>query len=354
MIHIISGKPRGGKTLYAVRLIISELAFGTRPIVTNVPLNLGALAEYMVKTYPGRCVDVFSRVRILTDEETKFFFCYRPGCTIARLSKDEWAKGKVPDYSGITDHGVCWVIDEIQNFYGSRQWDQDNKGRDAMFFLSQHGHLSDTIIGITQAPKNIDTAFRRIAQDFTVVRNLSKERLGFFKLPAVFVRRTFFSEPGDSRQPASETKTFTLDVNGIAACYSTAAGVGMHDLMDADKTEKTKGVPWWVGVAGAVVVLFIIMSMAPAVLAKLFNPQIKTQVVRASESKAPQQNATPAVSKPTPVVVQQIPEKVEQTTPTGTATFDGKTFITMSDGSIRVVTRFGVQPYAAPVKKNIH
>ena len=45
-IHFISGKPGGGKSLYATKLVFEELRFGARHIVTNLALNIGELNAY--------------------------------------------------------------------------------------------------------------------------------------------------------------------------------------------------------------------------------------------------------------------------------------------------------------------
>jgi hypothetical protein len=46
MIHFVVGKPGGGKSYYAVRQLCHELLHGDRFIVTNLALNLDALADY--------------------------------------------------------------------------------------------------------------------------------------------------------------------------------------------------------------------------------------------------------------------------------------------------------------------
>ena len=62
-IHFISGKPGGGKTLYSVRLILDELVNGSRPIVTNVSLNLGRLNEYLQRAHPAAFARRFGTAR---------------------------------------------------------------------------------------------------------------------------------------------------------------------------------------------------------------------------------------------------------------------------------------------------
>jgi hypothetical protein len=266
-IHFISGKPGGGKSLYGVKLIVEELRYGSRPIYTNVPLLVGRLNEYLQED--DRLVDVVGRVRLLSDDEAQRFFTVRPnGAKIEVLTAAEWSQGRKPRYENITDRGVLYVIDEVHNFFNARAWAET--GRDVLFYLSQHRKLGDTVICITQAIGNVDKQFRSVTQDFTYIRNLTKERMGLFKLPAVFVRKTFGAPATDTSKPM-ETGTFRLDVSGLASCYDTAVGVGIH-ARGADLGERRKGMHWSLFLVGVPLLLMAIAYAVPRVGAKLFSP----------------------------------------------------------------------------------
>ena len=286
-IHFVSGKPGGGKSLYGVKLIVDELICGQREVFTNVPLRLDALNEYLQRRYPHKLVDI-ARIRILTDEETAFFWTFRPGgVRVGRLSKAQWQAGELPCYSGVKDEGVMYVIDEVHNYFGARQWAQT--GQDVLFYLSQHRKMGDTVICITQAVNNVDKQFRSVTQDFTFLRNLSKETYGKFRLPGVFVRKTFTSPPTET-SVAMETGTFRLDVSGLASCYSSEAGVGILGR-SADKQEVRKGLNMvWAGVL-VVVVGVLAVVVVPKAIAKQFSVTDKLPVVAADAFK---------VSKPLP------------------------------------------------------
>jgi len=265
-IHFISGKPGGGKTLYSVRLIVDEILHGHRTIITNVPIKLGHLNEYLQKEFDhGGGAE---RVWQLDDEQTKLFWTFRPGgVRIPYLKKEEWQAGKTPDYKDVKDEGVMYVIDEVHNFFGARQWAET--GRDVLFYLSQHRKLGDTVICITQAIGNVDKQFRSVTQDFTFVRNLSKERYGLFRLPACFIRKTFSSPPTDTSQPM-ESGTFTLDVSGLARCYDSAAGVGIHGRL-ADTKEQKKGMHWSVALGALAAIVLILFLGVPHAVGALFH-----------------------------------------------------------------------------------
>lgn len=277
-VHFISGKPGGGKTLYAVRMIVDELVKGHRCVVTNVAIKPGALNEYLQREYPERLVDLLNRLVILDDDTTGAFWSHRgPGSSGPRvLTADEWRAGVKPDYSGVKDSGVLYVIDEVHNFFNARAW--MDTGKDVLFYLSQHRKLGDTVIAITQAIGNVDKQFRSVTQDYTYLRNMCKERYGYFKLPALFMRQTYLSPATDTSVPM-ESGTFRLDVSGLASCYDTAVGVGIHGRV-GDVGERTKGIPWWVGVGLVILGVSTIAWGVPKGIGAMFKTALPaTQAV---------------------------------------------------------------------------
>lgn len=271
-IHAISGKPGGGKSMYSMKMILEELLYGTRVIITNVGVNLPRLNEYLQKEYPSRSIDLHKRIRLIDEEEMGVFFTIRPiGSKGPRvLTKKEWEAGMTPDYSGITDQGVMYVLDEVHIKFNARQW--MNTGQDVLFYLSQHRKLGDTVVWITQAINNVDKQFRSVTQDYTFIRNLSKERMSHFSLPSLFVRQTYTSPPSDNSTPM-ETGSFRMNVKGLASLYETAKGVGIHGRAGADTSEKKKGLPWYVGVIAVVLVVGLAYKFIPGMVANFFSPK---------------------------------------------------------------------------------
>ena len=278
------------------------------------------------------------RVWVLTDEQTAHFWTYRPcGVRVSRLNPQEWRDGKIPDYSVVKDRGVMYVIDEVHNFFGARQWAET--GRDVLFYLSQHRKLGDTVVCITQAINNVDKQFRSVTQDFTFVRNLSKERYGIFKMPAYFVRKTFTSPPTETSKPM-ESGTFTLDVRGLAACYDSAAGVGIHGR-GADMLERGKGLHWSWFVLILAVVVGVLFFGVPRAIASMFKSSSPAGIVRSSVAA----NSVPSVSPVSvaPVVVRGpvapvVAAGVSNVAPavyiSGVARAGDKWWVTLSDGRV--------------------
>jgi len=282
--------------MYAVRLILEELRLGRRAIMTNVPLHIGRLNEYVQSEYPRNECNVVGRVHLMTEEQTGEFWRYRPRWTQAAcLTKDQWRSGLKPSFAGIEDSGVMYVIDEIHNFFGARQWAET--GQDALYYLSQHRKLGDDVVCITQSVQNVDTQFRRVAQDYTYLKNLSKVKLGIMRMPSLFVRRTY-PEPitgGNTTMECLETGTFRLDVRGLGTLYDTAAGVGIHGRA-ADVGERKKGMNWIVAAVLVSVVIGALFMTVPKMLAGAFS---QTGIIASNEIGRRGTNApVPALAVP--------------------------------------------------------
>lgn len=257
-LHFISGKPGGGKSLFAMRLIVDELKRGKRQIVTNVAIRLSELQAYCVGC------DVNERVRILDMEECRRFWeCRQIGWNVSRVSEQAEKQGKLLDFAKCNSvngesasayelGGVMYVIDECHLFFGSRDW--ATTGRHASWYLTQHRKLGDDVVCITQAVEQVEVAFRRLAEDYTYVANLSKRKLFGFQLPSKFTTGTYLKPFSGSIRDAPLARTvFSLDVNGLGKCYDTAAGFGVVGRV-ADTNARRTGWPWQVGVG---IILFL-------------------------------------------------------------------------------------------------
>ncbi len=247
-IHFISGKPGSGKSLYGVHLLLKEITQGHRNVVTNLPLHPGRLNEYLQQKFPDRDLRLLQRLTILTEDQARTYWKFR--------GEDD---GKL---------GVMYQLDELHLFFGARDWMQT--GRDCLHYLSQHRKLGDVVIAITQSVSNVDKQFRSVAEDFTVLRNEYTAKFGPFRGRGRFVRKTYLSEPtGGGHQEPFETASFTLDVKGIASCYDTAKGIGIHGNA-ADKGRKASGWSiWWtiplgIGVASLAGIIPWVMAKGAA------------------------------------------------------------------------------------------
>ncbi len=273
-VEFISGKPGGGKSLSALRLISRVLQRTNMCVVTNLAIKPGELNAWLQQTYPEATINLHERLRLLNETETGQFWLYR-SCRIiedqhgrraewvqlAAVSEEEQKAGKHIDYSSCNGlPPVLYVIDEIHNYFNAREWMKT--GKEALFYLSQHRKLGDDVICITQSINNVDKQFRSVAQSFTYVTNLRKTKfLKLFTLPPLFVANTYLHPAtGAAGETAMEVHTFTLDLKGLAACYDTAAGVGIRGTL-ADTNEKPRGLPWWLFAVVPVLIIGFVWYM---------------------------------------------------------------------------------------------
>lgn len=278
MIEGYLGKPGGGKSYAATAEILRALEASDSVVVTNVALDLGAVAAYFAAK--GRDVDVASRVYVLRDDEAGTFWRVRlrrrsPGALYVgpvRLNAvydpdlkvpafpevqegeewdqylkayGEWAKaqdlarkrdkvqaesfdsselfGRPEDFA---PH--LYVIDECGLLFNSRCWMQ--RGRELVYWAAQHRKLGDTAVLIVQAASMIDKSLRELAQSWTVFSNGAYRNLGaFVRAPRYVFWRRYTGTPGPGNEPEC-TGRFSVDPAGVGACYSSRAGVGMRGV----------------------------------------------------------------------------------------------------------------------------
>lgn len=363
-IRFIVGKPGAGKGLVAVQWVVDELIHGTRPIIGNLALKVDpwcradgtpqmGLKAYLMKKV-GRDCGVDERVILLSDEQVNRFFLRRDRETECGVVKQKEGVIEVYETESAAGKPAFYVVDEAWKVFGARQWQSTGKG--VLFWAAQHRKLGDDCWIVTQHCKQVDVALRQVAQDFTEVKNHGKLRLGWFRRPSVFTTATYETEPGLMSEPM-ERRTFKLDVEGLAQCYDTSAGVGMRGGAVADVGERRRGLHWAWAVAGLILLLVGIWhvpwllgkgvragvrgSLAP--LHEITNQTssgaatvpgsnhvvvpVKLPMAPAVEERARRWEEKREVEKPAKRV-----EESEEVFITGLAQFGGRVWITMSDG----------------------
>jgi hypothetical protein len=270
-LYFVCGKVGAGKSYRGVVSIVDQLLHDDRLIVTNLPLNLGALADFLARRHPARDICLMdhrrpgrpgeemdadgmvfepSRIRMLQEDELAEFYRVRhqaaekapriehekgnrnPVC----LDFSQWLKGG--KFSG---RGVIYHLDELQLFYNVRKY--ADAPDEFPFYLSQHRKLGDDIYVYTQQPQNVDKMFRSFTQEFIYVVNIGKKRVGPFAAPKIF-RFAAYPEPftGQVGQICQYSGYFRMDYE-LAATYNTAAGIGI-EAAKADVGSKVKGLHW--------------------------------------------------------------------------------------------------------------
>lgn len=257
MINSIFGKIGGGKTLYTVAYeIIPELVEGYRTIVTNVALDLPALAQYLADTYPKlEPIDLHRRVRILTIEEMGEFFAHRENGVDLDIPSEEASKkganvcydfdprfGPERDGKGNYIHllgPVKYVLDEVHVRFDARGWQR--QGPHVTFYNSQHRKLDDEIVFVSQFPELVDKRLKAFSQEYIYAENNALVTFwSIFRAPSYFTVKSYLRERTGVNDVAQWTKRFSINLK-IAACYDTSAGVGIKGRKRPESRKK-KGI----------------------------------------------------------------------------------------------------------------
>jgi hypothetical protein len=195
-VRVIHGKPGSGKTCYCVSLLMKE--FGdwvrfershgerfARELFTNIPLNVEAINEFLVRSLLIRDVDVSPYIHSLGAD----FFT-------GQFSENDYfpdiRNGDKP-FSELTDEerSYWWyrfptksliVIDEVHHYLPSgRVTGEDLRGqKEFMNYISTHRHREQDLILLTQHVGNISYEIKKQVEVINEVVNIKNAKVGVF------------------------------------------------------------------------------------------------------------------------------------------------------------------------------
>lgn len=264
MIHAITGRPGGGKSLHAVRQVCAVLRENpTIRLVTNLPLRIDALNEAL----QGCNVPV--RVRLLSEDEVREFWRFR-GQRIGPSGEPlgevvGTVAGEVTTWPEVWP--VVYILDEAHVFFNARDWAKI--GRGALWYLSQHRHLGDTVFWISQYYGNVDKQFRVLTQDWTVCDNWITRRYRGFSLPRRY-RVTVSLEPPDSQRRVIIEERWFREDSSLYALYDTTAGAGLPGGLPPEP-KRRRGPHIGLGVALALVGVVVLAFAVPWVVGRFIS-----------------------------------------------------------------------------------
>lgn len=366
-VKFIVGKPGGGKSMFGTKLIIEDLVYTGATIVTNIPLKLPELNEYIQKKYPKADVDIHERVVILDEDDVFEFYRFRSGGLVLRPSPDaetdeDGKKKKLrkaefiqamkanfdemrlfPEY-----RKPChYYIDEAHNFFNAREWMEI--GRGLLYYVSQHRHLHDNIVLLTQALGNVEKQLKSVTQEYHVLRNLYKESFGPFKQSGGFRRRMYYAEPTPTSD-YNEQATYKLDAAGIANCYVSCGAISIgQEQVETDR--QPRKLPYWTMWAAAVAAIVLVSAGIAIVPGKLTNvlvgPVVEPMKQRANEppsvhmamASPGELAARPQAFDQPPAVKPHVVEYVNMGGVHRVALSDGRRFRTDRTNEIERITR---------------
>jgi len=273
MIHFVTGKPRAGKSRFAMMTILNWIRNRPGcPVVTNLairfdPWYLGQTPQRgLANWYYFRYLEMFprSRIKILKEDETPNCFLYRWDAdgqwTVIphRMSGDlacevDWSIARMT-------RPCLYLLDECNRYWDSRQWQARVKS-DILKYCPLNGQLSDEVYLLTQHKDLVDVGFRRLAQDYMELRNYRFEKfLTLWRSP----NKIRFWTAQDEMFKVITEKGVLHHPDGLQATYSTSGGVGegVDGLWGADTALRAKGAPLWTLIAAAAVII-VVCSQLP-------------------------------------------------------------------------------------------
>lgn len=284
MIQGIVGGTGDGKSLLATRYLTESLIYTDAFVVTNIPLVLGPLYEYVSKrrSHDAPAFDLDGDLKVLKDEDVFEFYRFRSGGLVLpaspdmedgdegtrRLAKPEFIARMKDNFARMLDspayqRPVHYFIDEAHNFFGSRDW--KGNGRALLYYVSQHRHLHDEVYLITQVIDDVEKQFRdRILQTHQS-RNQLRMRVGMFRAKQCFRVSVFNRLPGGNKRPmySVEYNAKNLDADSVARCYRTVGALGIHSTPEAkpNKAIFSYRMLWAAGITGVLVAVAGLVSL---------------------------------------------------------------------------------------------
>jgi len=356
-IHIIYGPGGAGKSRFQVGdVVIPELVYGRRNVLTNLPLNTGRLNQFLEERFPAVKVDVVGRLRILTSEECAVFWRHRGPF---HWKTFEGGFGGHPTIELVEYHnpyGTVYVIDEAGDVgFSAVAW-AENIGRtsravECVHYLDQQRKMGDDSYFSTngRAPNAIAKGFRDKAHFFIRLKNNRLAVFGMFRGSDNLQWQKFTVEPTPSNgaEPVASGK-FDLDIKGVASCYRTQDGNGIVGTV-ADIGKRPKGIsiywvfPMFIALSSLCVLIPWLLGKGTAAVMSTHAADV-SKAVDASARKA--DPVSPAVT-----VHQGEPKKTvaaSEVYATGWARVGSRVRVTLSDGTtlnddeIRAVSRSAV------------
>lgn len=248
MFYCFIGNKGGGKSYGLLQVLVDELRLTDRPIITNLPVDLGKLQAWIDGQNWGKLVDVAMRVHLLGQDDLWEFYRHRPGVLIERTASLVVAGGqRVPvlDFSKRTDNGVLYIIDECHVPFPSERWAA--VAEEMNFYNTQERKLLDDTIFATQVPSQMAKPLRGLIQEWTETRNMNKEPILGCRFPGRFRWRMTLKQPDGREQVAINHRYVTMD-KSLAGCYNTLAGVGITGRGDPNAERGARGIRWQVGI----------------------------------------------------------------------------------------------------------
>lgn len=239
MLTLLTGLPRNGKSFRALLLLLDCLRNDNRPIYTNLPLMMDQLAAYCDrKGIPRHQLD---RIHFLSTDEVGVFWRCRPKPPVVNLDiKGKALPGK-PALEFVEDGGVVYFIDEAHTKFKTHDWDK--LGDEAPFYISQHGHLEDDVILITQHVDKLVKQMKLDVQHYEEIEYMRRQHWLFFQKGYHFKRKVWTAGIPETRMEKPNNIGVFWPDKRLMACYDSRAGHGITRISASHGDARFRGLP---------------------------------------------------------------------------------------------------------------
>jgi hypothetical protein len=248
-----------------MRWLVQRICRGDeRCILTNFAVELDGLRVHVAKEKPDLRVEWEKRLKVLTPGETKEFYRHRGFVRGRWLVLPAMEEDQMFEYD-VAKHGgpVIYLLDELHIHFNAKRWKA--VPRQLNDYITQHGKCGDTVVWVSQLPRQVVNDLRDLAEDYTEFHNLTHRPLfGMWKQPRLIEWSKYSEVPGPM-SVAEKSGKFPIRPDGIGRTYRTAAGVGIEGDL-ADTQEVAVGLPFW-SVFVAIAVAVWVLWQVPKVLA---------------------------------------------------------------------------------------
>jgi hypothetical protein len=288
MIECFVGRPGQGKTLTMMHYLSEELLRTERYIVTNIPLCMPELAEYMQRETDRRkvpYVDLNRRLLQISNEEALGFWRFRPGGYVLPPFDGRGPDGKVyPEQVLLERNAAYWrligennasnpttyFISEAHRYFNAKRFQQISVI--AELYVTHHRHLHDDVYFDTQYPGQLAVPLRQLVENWHVLRNDYNRKLGIVKMVPKIKMKSYMEVPSDSSMPF-ETRNVYIKENGVASCYNSTGALGaIERAATVEAKRPPRGIPMrvFIGLIVAALLLFMyLLYKSPLWLASL-------------------------------------------------------------------------------------
>lgn len=304
-ISCFTGKPGNGKTLTMMHHLAEDLLRTDRFIVTNIPVKLEELAEFLEKECDRRnlrAVKLHQRLLCIDTVEALMFWRFRPAGLVLPKWDGKSSEGKVlPEeellvaskkyWQRIGKHKggtqpVSYYISEAHRYYNSKRFQAISVI--AELYATHHRHLHDEVYLDTQFPKQLCVAMRELIEEWHVLRNDYNRTVGFVKMIPRIRMSSYYEMPAGGTQKPFAKRNVYIKENGVAGCYESTGALGaIERTSDVEEKKVKRGVDmrlFVLGCVGAVVLLFGTLVFAPKfIFGNLFGGAALKQIDKNQE-----------------------------------------------------------------------